>query len=700
MLGDVYNDDFDDDYNKLDEELDFEVGEFFRENLIKTRKAVTNEDFNKFAALGSNGARVAFILNYAEAHELPVEVENYEKKNETKTDIIKNTGNRAFGLGHYEVAIEEYNNAILAAPKEKLGVILANRSAAFYHLDKFELALGDCNEALMVGYPKHLRYKLEERRARCFLGLKCHANAMNAFKNALLYLDDAQITDIKKKKHETDIRIMLGVMEKGRQQLKEAQQGLTDANIIEIENSRLKSEDKIPSIKVRNPIYPSCSASIEIRQSYDDVGRYAVAVKDIEPGDVLVVERPHCSSLLEEYRGKHCHRCLIRNVAPFPASCYTCSSVAYCSPKCQNLDKMIHNVECQLLGALWCSHASITCILAIRAVIQKPFTEFIKIHHKIRDKTDELQISKAKPYLSKDYKAFYNLVSHEDKRTTEDLFHRAYIAAWLLRVLKTSSYFPLTANKTDSAEVELSEGELAVADAILHHLQLLQFNSHEISAFVRSERNADLSKGINLFIGGGVYPTVALFNHACNPGVVRYFVGNTIIVRAIRSIPTGNEISENYGPIFTEVEEDERKRVLRMQYWFDCDCEACKDHWPLLKNIDSNILRFKCSTGSSCANILSINMDSETFIIPCSKCGRNTNIIKGLKALQDTDMLYKMATNNIKSGNHKDALNQYLKILNILDETLALPMKDYHICQQGIRQCMLALGNVYTAPKH
>lgn len=71
-------------------------------------------------------------------------------------------------------------------------------------------------------------------------------------------------------------------------------------------------------------------------------------------------------------------------------------------------------------------------------------------------------------------------VTHEDERTAEDLFHRAYIAAWLLRVLKTSSYLPASVRTPDAPEIALSEGETLVADAILYHLQMLQFNSHEV----------------------------------------------------------------------------------------------------------------------------------------------------------------------------------------------------------------------------
>ena len=61
--------------------------------------------------------------------------------------------------------------------------------------------------------------------------------------------------------------------------------------------------------------------------------------------------------------------------------------------------------------------------------------------------------------------------------------------------------------------------------------------------------------------------------------------------------------------------------------------------------------------------------------------------------MQDTDSLYKKASKNLEAGNHEEALKAYLEILKILDDTLALPQKDYHLCQQGVRQCMLAYGN-------
>lgn len=71
-------------------------------------------------------------------------------------------------------------------------------------------------------------------------------------------------------------------------------------------------------------------------------------------------------------------------------------------------------------------------------------------------------------------------VTHEDERTPDDLFHRAYMASWLLRLLKRSSYFPEETNTPDTAESVLSPDEIFVGGLILHNIQLLQFNAHEV----------------------------------------------------------------------------------------------------------------------------------------------------------------------------------------------------------------------------
>ncbi|XP_072746253.1 SET and MYND domain-containing protein 4 isoform X2 [Anoplolepis gracilipes] len=550
-------------------------------------------------------------------------------------------------------------------------------------------------EASRLGYPKDLFYKLEERRARCLLALKRHDGAINSFRRALQTLDDARIPLERKQKFEIDIRMMLAVMDKGKQLNKTVPKNLPRVNDKQSLSSQRFEEnrDKLIPEKQRNPRYPASSSAVEIKDNGGDMGRHAVATRDIAPGEIVIVERPHCAFLLAENRLTHCHLCFARIFVSIPAACCTCSCVAYCSRRCRDMDAKVHLRECKLLPILWHSKASVTCFLALRAITQKSFEEIMKLKKQLMDSGSSLNISVKNPYRGDDYMAFYNLVTHEDKRLPEDIFHRAYMAAWLFRLLRTGAYLPESIKTADTADSKLSDEELFIAELLLHNLQLLQFNSHEISELIKLKKEKTLAKAKSIFIGGGVYPTVAMLNHSCNPGVVRYFIGTTMVVRAARTIRTGEEISENYGPIFTTTPETERKRRLRVQYWFDCNCEACSGHWPLLEELDPTILRFKCETGLSCGNVLLVRSDTNEFMIGCTKCGKSTNILKGLRTLQDTDALFKVASTNLEEGKNELALKAYLEILKLLDETLALPFRDYHLCQQGVRLCVLALGN-------
>lgn len=136
------------------------------------------------------------------------------------------------------------------------------------------------------------------------------------------------------------------------------------------------------------------------------MGRHAVSTRDVKPGEILAIEEPHCASLLGEKRSTHCHRCTVRLGAPYPANCYRCSSVAYCSPNCRDLDDKLHEIECEMLGPLWCSNISITCVLALRAVIQQPYFKFVQLYETIFSKW---QPSRAEPYRSNDYGVFHRL---------------------------------------------------------------------------------------------------------------------------------------------------------------------------------------------------------------------------------------------------------------------------------------------------
>ncbi|XP_034945722.1 SET and MYND domain-containing protein 4-like [Chelonus insularis] len=675
----------------LEDESTSEIPKYFRSNLLACREAIAPEDFKKFVGLNTNSERVAFILSYPEAHDLPLEIENRLIKDSQKALKLKENGNKLFGQQKYILALETYTKAIIISPKKEMSIYLANRSAALYNLEYYEFALRDIEEALSRGYPKELEYKLLERRARCFLGLKRNAPAIEAFQKALISLDDAKVPFEKKQKLEMDIRIMLTMMEKGNQ-ISEKSKSANSQTEKTKKNSNVKNEHNIPKIPNCNPLYPSVSSAVEIREGGEIIGRHGIATRDIMPGDLLIVEKPHVSVLLNEFRLSNCHRCMKKNIAPYPADCDKCIIIAYCSPKCRDEDTQIHAMECNILGCLWLSEVSVTSLMAIKAIMQTPWAKLQQLKNDYKKYKGNFKASTERPFRGKDHLALWSMVTHESERTDDDMFHRTYMAAWLLRLIKSSPYLP-GESKTLYPDVPLSEDELFIADLLLHHLQLLQFNGHEISELARPRNEPTLARSKSNFIGGGIFPTAALLNHSCNPGVIRYFLGTTMVVRSIRTIRAGEEICDNYGPAFMNEPKVERQRKLRMNYWFDCNCEACTYNWPILDEIDPKILRFKCETGKTCGNVLLVNVDTSEFVIHCNKCNKNTNIMMGLKALQDTDRLFKVASDHLESGENTKALENYYKILKLLDDTLALPIKDYHIAQQGVKLILLSEGN-------
>lgn len=258
--------------------------------------------------------------------------------------------------------------------------------------------------------------------------------------------------------------------------------------------------------------------------------------------------------------------------------------------------------------------------------------------------------SDSRKHKSDDYLSVYHLVRHEDQRANDDFFERTVMAVFLLRALQRVGYFgdknqnPAGKKKFTTtfapsnfrSDRQFSSDESFIGGLILRHLQLLQFNAHELAELETECTESAVDSSTSIFIGGGIFPTLSLCNHSCDPGIVRYFIGTTVVVRTIRPLMPGELIAENYGPIFTLKPGAERRKVLRAHYWFDCTCQPCEEDWPMLKTMNRNIFRFRCDGGEDihCNGVIEVPHDTEEFLPKCSLCNRHTNLMKGLKTLQ------------------------------------------------------------------
>jgi hypothetical protein len=237
----------------------------------------------------------------------------------------------------------------------------------------------------------------------------------------------------------------------------------------------------------------------------------------------------------------------------------------------------------------------------------------------------------------------------------------------------------------------LTDDEIFVGGVLLKNLGIVQFNVHEISEFRMKEKNNFVGAN-SVSVGAGIYPTVCLLNHSCSPGIVRYYLGSKMVVRALNNLRSGDLIAENYGPVFTRITKPERQETLKSRYWFDCVCEACKGDWPMYTEMCANDqLRLICS---KCRFLLDDNtLNSGTPLAKCKNCKASTNILKVLKQLQQTETLFKSAMKQIENGQPDKAMVSFHSLLDQLDATLLPPYKDFHLCQEFIRRCMLTLGS-------
>lgn len=140
-------------------------------------------------------------------------------------------------------------------------------------------------------------------------------------------------------------------------------------------------------------------------------------------------------------------------------------------------------------------------------------------------------------YKTEDYRNIYNLTTHEEKRCKQDFLHRTEMVVFLIKVLELTGYFdgkprtkPIEMVELNSMAVnEKYQGDVElIGGYLLRNLQVLQFNAHEVFELQvpkpKVDKNIIKHDGKSVFLAGAVFPTLALFNHSCEPGVVRYII--------------------------------------------------------------------------------------------------------------------------------------------------------------------------------
>lgn len=648
------------------------------EELLKQLRSEGNvkEISDEFSQLRTNQGRAAFALNLKNVKDT-INVNHGGGKSNVDALKLKDLGNKQFQKGVFQEAVKLYTKSIAYAPTSKensrtSAICFANRSAALVHMKLYKLALLDIERAISSDYPDELSYKLLERKGKCFKELGDVKLAAIEFEKALAKLPSSNLVPKKLEMLQKELA----------SQLDECVDSsvlcdLEDMNLSEKTKSNGSVAANQPQLSEVHPIYTSLSEACDVAYTKEQ-GRFIVAKRDMKPGEIILIEKPFASVLLFEHNLNHCHHCFKRTLAPIPST-YS-YLVMFCSETCKTLAEVYHKYEWSALEAIVKSGVGKFGYLALRTVT-KCGPEFLR---KFCAKVEEgpLKPDSEQKYESKDYNTIYNLVTHANDRSGQDLFRRSVMATFLLRCLDQSGFFDTLAQDTD-----VKEFREFVAGLLLSHLQAFPCNAHEISELELMK--SDIAASLPLEIGAGIYSTLSLFNHSCDPVANRNFYGDTCVVRTILPVKKGDEISDNYGAVYAVHSLPERQGKLMPQYYFRCACRACVGDWPLYPEINHQAPVWKCS---HCGTPLPPARDNCTVVV-CPKCDIEEEIDKKMRALEKSSVAYQSAFDDLLDANIEKALPAFLIHLQILDTLLCRPWRDFNNCQEAIKQCFSIMGN-------
>ncbi|XP_053313081.1 SET and MYND domain-containing protein 4 [Spea bombifrons] len=468
--------------------------------------------------------------------------------------FYKQEGNKRFGKKQYTAAAVLYSKAISHANPgtEDMAVCYANRSAVLLHLSLYSACLEDIERAKEHGIPERIRNKIIHRQAECLERLRQSSSTKCDQPNRGLCTDD-----------------------------------LVD----KLEELHLNSNSRLTN----------SSSSLTLQFSTSK-GRHLVASQDIQQGETMIWEDAYVSVIIPDRDALnknskwdititncdlYCHHCLQRLVASLP--CQHCSFAKYCSRKClDNAWKNYHYAECSLGGVLLA--LGVFCQTALRAVLVAGIRQVSKHIQDIKSAGCGTQDQTVKgttdgKYCS-NYEAVVHLLPHVEQHKEEVRLLCGFTAAALCKKLCVDKLRespelllygkPVT---TGVGAKNDSYPELRVlGPAILRHIFQLQCNAQAVTVLHEEYEALDSSpveRTRRSRLATAMYPVLSLLNHSCDPNTNVSFRGRCAVVRASRPIRRGEEVTHCYGPHSSRLAVGERQKLLKAQYFFACQCEAC-----------------------------------------------------------------------------------------------------------------------------
>lgn len=450
-----------------------------------------------------------------ETEDLACEIKLSVKSNRL-ADKFRSRGNKFYFDGFHVNAIDEYNKSLCFAQLDDdlftLSLAYANRADALLAMERHAECLRSIELALDANYPDNLRPRLHLMRARCKELLRSQPQERLKYRFRL--------------SHPADERI------------------------------------------------PFMVKGLQLRKS-ERFGRHVVTMRNLDVGDVVMVEEPYIVTLRPEMRYRRCGHCMAGEKRHALLPCQGCTNALYCSERCRKEAwHVYHRYECPISEHLndldEFVALALRCLLVGRSVYGSLEAYEAFLAHSADGGVNAFDLDYANLDRRVQFLAFHNMHFQDGHMPHADRSFWMRKVAEVVRLLRRADVF---------------EGELgtrAAEDLVLGLLYRYTITSI-LNCYETSTTRPPRADKVSITVSQHL--TMGLVNHSCAPNVQRIQQSDRQVLMVVRPLRKGDQLFDNYGPIFPLVPRKQRQAQLLGQYGFKCVCEACTGDYPLAKRL-------------------------------------------------------------------------------------------------------------------
>ncbi|XP_059572114.1 histone-lysine N-methyltransferase SMYD3 isoform X1 [Alligator mississippiensis] len=299
------------------------------------------------------------------------------------------------------------------------------------------------------------------------------------------------------------------------------------------------------------------------------------ARRRLQPGELLYRAQPFAAIAASPQRGRLCERCLRRNEDLL--RCSQCKIARYCGKRCQKEDWQDHKRECKCLKSIEPNIPPDSVRLVGRIVFkllresacpsEKLYT-LADLQSNIEKLSEEMK--EGLGHLAQTLQLYLKAEVQDASQLSPAIDIFQIFAKVSTCYLLLSAYFWSCCSSWNTFLLDSYCSCIpGQATVLLHSWRF------SLTDFIKVTCNCfTISNGEMQDVGVGLYPSMSLLNHSCDPNCVIVFEGYQLLLHSVREIQIGEELTISY--IESLMPSNERQKQLKRQYCFECDCLQCQ----------------------------------------------------------------------------------------------------------------------------